>query len=171
MELKASNFEKSLEKTFNEQIMKDTQGNPITEEEFMKGIGHRTETPREDNFGQCIECGTMKNLPVGELCGRCYFDLPPETLSYVERKVEEFKKLFEDETWISKHLDVNDLATTREAGRIFTDFLTQALTEQREVFLKAIPPLEEDYNKYGINFITGFNEARQQIINNLEKIV
>lgn len=41
----------------------------------------------------------------------------------VQESVSSFEELFEKETWISKHLDVNDLATTREAGHTLTDFL------------------------------------------------
>ena len=53
--------------------MKDQHNHKITEHEFTKDIRHWTE---DKKFGLCKECNTMKNLPVGELCGRCYFDLP-----------------------------------------------------------------------------------------------
>lgn len=43
-----------------------------------------------------------------------------------EQIEKEFDELFEEETWISKHLDVNDLATTREARHKFQSFLKQS---------------------------------------------
>ena len=37
---------------------------------------HNQTIGEEKVFGQCAGCGMMKNLPVGQLCGRCYMGLP-----------------------------------------------------------------------------------------------